>query len=62
MIKPKLDRDETAALAEVEELYCPSGFIRLLTTYFRPASGAGLNVGHGQYFDFDHITSRLLGV
>lgn len=62
VIKPKLDRDETAALAEVEELYCPSGFIRLLTTYFRPASGAGLNVGHGQYFDFDHITSRLLGV
>lgn len=62
VIKPSLTQEEAEALREVESLYCPSGFIRLLTTYFRPAAGAGLNVGHGQYFDFDHITSRLLGV
>lgn len=62
VIKPRLNHAEAVALDEVEQLYSPSGFVRLLTTYFRPAPGAGLHVGHGQYFDFDHITSRLLGV
>lgn len=62
IIKPTLNDDEYHALMETESLYAPSAFIRLLTTYFRPVSGAGLHVGHGQYFDFDHISSRLLGV
>lgn len=62
IIKPTLNDDEYHALMETESLYAPSAFIRLLTTYFRPVSGAGLHVGHGQYFDFDHISSKLLGV
>lgn len=57
-----LDGPEYRSLAEIEELHSPDGFIRLVTTYFRAASGAKLNVAHGQYFDFDHIISRVVGV
>lgn len=56
------DRDEFRAFEEMESMHSPDGFIRLLTTYFRPASGAHLHVAHGQYFDFDHIVSRVLNV
>lgn len=61
-VKPALDEAEFRSLAEIEALHSPDGFIRLITTYFRPASGAKLNVAHGQYFDFDHIISRVVGI
>ena len=62
IVKPTLSDDEYHALVETESLYTPSTFTRLLTTYFRSASGAGLHVGHSQYFDFGHISSKILGV
>ena len=61
IIKPTLNDDEYHALMETESLYAPSAFIRLLTTYFRPVSGAGLHVGHGQYFDFDGSSVLSVG-
>ena len=57
-----MTREERISYEEIESLHSPDGFIRLLTTYFRPASGAHLHTAHGQYFDFDHIVSRVLGV
>ena len=62
IIKPSLDAEEFAALAEVEDHYAPSALVRLVTTSFRAGPGAGFHVGHGQYFDFDHVVGRLLGV
>lgn len=62
IIKPSLDAEEFAALAEVEDHYAPSALVRLVTTSFRSGPGAGFHVGHGQYFDFDHVVGRLLGV
>lgn len=61
IVKPTLNDDEYHALVEMESLYAPSTFTRLLTTYFRPASGAGLHVGHGQYFDFDGSSELSVG-
>ncbi|MEV8239701.1 YcaO-like family protein [Microbacterium testaceum] len=62
VVATTLTREEERSLAEIESLHSPDGFIRLLTTYFRAASGAHLHTAHGQYFDFDHIVSRVLGV
>lgn len=62
VIKSTLDGSEFRSLREIEDLHSPDGFIRLVTTYFRAASGSKLHVAHGQYFDFDHIISRVLGV
>ncbi len=60
--KPLLTAVEERALAEAESMYSPQGVLRLMTTYDRPAVGAGNYVGHGQYCDFDHIVSRLLDI
>lgn len=62
VIRPSLSGPEQHALDEVEELYSPYGILRLFTTYFRSGPGAGMHVGHGQYFDFDYVVSRMLGV
>jgi ribosomal protein S12 methylthiotransferase accessory factor len=60
VVKPSLTGAEAAALAEVESLYSPYGVLRLFSTYFRPGPGLPMHVGHGQYFDFDHVLSRML--
>jgi ribosomal protein S12 methylthiotransferase accessory factor len=62
VLKPSLGRDEVLALDEVERYYVPNGVLRLFTTYFRAGPGADGHVGHGQYFDFDHVVSRVLDV
>lgn len=62
VIKPRLTSVEGRALAEAESLYSPQGVLRLLTTYFRSGIGGGSHVGHGQFCDFDHMVSRILGV
>lgn len=62
IIKPSLDAEELAALEEVEDHYAPSALVRLITTSFRCGPGAGFHGGHGQYFDFDHVVGKLLGV
>lgn len=62
VIKPTMTAVEDRALEEAESLYSPSGILRLFTTYFRGGAGALNHVGHGQYFDFDHVVSRLLDI
>jgi len=60
IVKPLLSHAEARSLHELEQLYGPNGLLRVLTTYFRTGPGAELHVGHGQYFDFDYVVSRLL--
>jgi ribosomal protein S12 methylthiotransferase accessory factor len=62
VVKPSMTGAEERALAEVEQLYSPYGVLRLFTTYFRAGPGLPMHVGHGQYFDFDHVVSRIQGV
>jgi ribosomal protein S12 methylthiotransferase accessory factor len=62
IVKPLLSHAEAQSLQEVEQLYGPNSVLRVLTTYFRSGPGAELHVGHGQYFDFDYIVSRLLEI
>lgn len=62
LARSTMDGEEWRSYEEIESLHSPDGFIRLVTTYFRPASGAHLHTAHGQYFDFDHIVSGVLGV
>lgn len=62
VIKPTMSGEELEALEEVEDFYAPSAVIRAVSTYFRSGPGAGFSVGHGQYFDFDHVVGRLLGI
>lgn len=62
IVKPALSGVEARALVEAESLHSPQGVLRLLTTYFRSGPGAGGQVGHGQFCDFDHMVSRILEV
>lgn len=61
-LPPTMTADETAAIEEVLSLYYPYGSLRTFTTYFRPGAGLPMYVGHGQYFDFDYVLRRVLGL
>ncbi|UYQ60642.1 YcaO-like family protein [Streptomyces peucetius] len=60
LLKPSLNDVEFGAINEVLDHYHPHGPLRTFTTYFRSGLGKPMYVAHGQYFDLDHVMSRLL--
>ena len=58
----RMSMEEASAINEMLSLYSPYGALRTFTTYFRPGSGLPMYVGHGQYFDFDYVMRRVLGL
>lgn len=62
LARPRLSDEEHRAFGEVLRHYGPYSVFRAFTTYFRAGSGMPMYVGHGQYFDFDHVLGRLLGL
>lgn len=58
----RISAEEATAIEEVLSLYSLYSALRTFTTYFRPGAGLPMYVGHGQYFDFDYVMSRILGL
>ncbi|HYO15211.1 MAG TPA: YcaO-like family protein [Thermoanaerobaculia bacterium] len=58
----QMSQDEGEGLQDLLSLYSPHGPFRKVVTYFGPAGGMPIHVGHSEYFDFDYMLRRITGL
>lgn len=58
----QMNQDEGEGLLDLLSLYSPHGPFRKVVTYFGPAGGMPIHVGHSEYYDFDYMLRRLTGL
>lgn len=57
-----MNREEGEGLLDLLSLYSPHGPLRKVVTYFGPAGGLPIHVGHSEYYDFDYMLRRITGL
>lgn len=58
----QMNQDEGEGLQDLLSFYSPRGPFRKVVSYFGPAGGMPIHVGHSEYFDFDYMLRRLTGL
>lgn len=57
-----LDESQGQGLLDLLSLYAPRGPLRKVVTYFGPAGGMPIHVGHSEYYDVDYMFRRMTGL
>ncbi|HEX4952748.1 MAG TPA: YcaO-like family protein [Thermoanaerobaculia bacterium] len=58
----RMSQEEGEGLADLLAFYSPYGPLRKVVTYFGPAGGMPIHVGHSEYYDFDYMLRRITGL
>lgn len=58
----RMSEEEGAGLSDLLSMYSPHGPLRKVVTYFGPAGGMPIYVGHCEYYDFDYVLRRMTGL
>lgn len=58
----RLRDEEWNGLHDLLRFYNPYGPLRKIVTYFGPGAAMPLHVGNGQYYDFDYVLRKLMGL
>jgi len=61
-VLPYMSDDEAEGFQDLLRFYSPQGVIRKASTYFRAGGSMPSYVGHGGYFDFEHLLRHLSGM
>ncbi|MDY7095517.1 MAG: YcaO-like family protein, partial [Acidobacteriota bacterium] len=58
----RMNDEQGQGLEDLLSLYSPRGPLRKVVTYFGPAGGMPIHVGHSEYYDFDYMLRRMTGL
>jgi ribosomal protein S12 methylthiotransferase accessory factor len=58
----RMSEEQGKGLNDLLSMYSPHGLFRKVVTYFGHSGGMPIHVGHSEYYDFDYMLRRILGL